>query len=295
MANNKSRIQELMIMSESSKYIKKLVISICQLFGIHIIRDRHSRWQLEMYPTIDRPSKPTYVNIGAGSFYHPQWHNMDIPNDFYRVQQGSNIHIKHDLNSDNSFPIESSSVEIYYTSHVIEHLSDCAVKRIFTEVHRTLVPGGVFRITCPDMELQYNAYLRNDQWFWPQPSPWGTTSNDIEQRFLEHFATILSSNFSEKFERKVTTPQLKDIFSKNLMEPFFILISDLLPQNANSILPEGHCNWFTGGKIARLLSESGFSCINPSNYLQSIDPRMRVSTLFDGTCPELSVYIECSK
>ena len=32
---------------------------------------------LSCYEESTRPSTPRYINIGAGSFYHPYWHNLD--------------------------------------------------------------------------------------------------------------------------------------------------------------------------------------------------------------------------
>jgi hypothetical protein len=45
----------------------------------------------------------------------------------------------------------------------------------------------------------------------------------------------------------------------------------------------------------RMLLEAGFSQVYESRYAQSHCPELRDKTLFDTTCPELSVYVECRK
>jgi len=110
--------------------------------------------------------------LAAGAFYHPYWHNLDTPNDFYASSQRGHLHIEHDLTSRQPLPFDTDSLKVVYISHVVEHISDEDVQYCFAEVYRCLQSGGFFRITCPDIDLEYDAYCRGDLTVWMWPTPW---------------------------------------------------------------------------------------------------------------------------
>jgi len=56
-------------------------------------------------------------------------------------------------------PALDSSVEVIYTSHMLEHLSPNGVERFLKECYRALDSGGTLRIVIPDIEHHINAYL----------------------------------------------------------------------------------------------------------------------------------------
>jgi predicted SAM-dependent methyltransferase len=279
--------------------LREFIKYIGAYLGITLKRDRSRDWQLYLYPESKRPLIPTYVNLGAGGFYHPMWTNVDMPNAFYKKQQEGNIHVYHNLVGSQPFPFDTESVSIFYTSHTIEHLPDQSVKNLFNEVHRCLKYNGLFRLACPDMEIQYRAYQNKDQYFWPQPSPWSTKLPTLEDRFLEHFATALTEYHSSKnMQYQIThipPEEIKYLFNTKSMEAFFDEITLRIPDDSNTWLPEGHCNWFTSSKVCGMLKEVNFTNVYTSGYGQSADPRLRNIDQFDSTCPELSLYIECTK
>ena len=57
-------------------------------------------------------------------------------------------------------PLSNDSAECIYTSHMIEHLSreDCAY--FLNEAFRALEPGGILRVTVPDLKLAVNFYVQ---------------------------------------------------------------------------------------------------------------------------------------
>lgn len=59
-------------------------------------------------------------------------------------------------------PLPASSVDIVYSSHVLEHLAfdDCCAALV--EIHRVLRPGGVFRSVLPDLEQEVQRYLLSE-------------------------------------------------------------------------------------------------------------------------------------
>lgn len=55
-------------------------------------------------------------------------------------------------------PIESRSVDVLYSSHMLEHLDRNEADRFLKEVFRVLRPGGIIRIVVPDIKKQVAQY-----------------------------------------------------------------------------------------------------------------------------------------
>lgn len=274
--------------------LKQLIHRGLKRAGLKLVKNYQNQFDLELYGDCTKLlNQPRFINVGSGNFYHPCWFNLDKANEFYREDQSANPYIEHDLTSGNPLPFESNSVEIFYCSHVIEHLPNQAVKNLLSEFQRCLKPGGLFRISCPDMELQYKAYFKSDILFWPDPSPWGTSPSSLEIKLVEHFATLLV--MPERVAnptKRLAEDEIKALIKTTTMEEFFNTVNSLLPKDSNQILPEGHCNWFSEDKLIDMAKDlKGLDC-KASRYGQSADARLRNTDLFDKTCPELSLYVE---
>src|SRR5437870_171228 len=62
-------------------------------------------------------AKRRHYNIGAGSWVHPYWTNIDLPAQtpaFAAIQAPC---IKHDLVASATLPLETASVDSFYCSH----------------------------------------------------------------------------------------------------------------------------------------------------------------------------------
>lgn len=102
------------------------------------------------------------INVGAGSFSHPDWINLDKVSPFYRKMQTNRV-IDWDLLEKTLLPFPDNSINLIYTSHVIEHLPNDVVDFFFSQSHLKLKPGtGGIRIVCPDFNLLFEAYKRKD-------------------------------------------------------------------------------------------------------------------------------------
>lgn len=56
-------------------------------------------------------------------------------------------------------PIEEASVDVVFSSHVIEHLSRDDAQAAFNNVFKILKPGGVFRLVVPDLFARCKYYI----------------------------------------------------------------------------------------------------------------------------------------
>jgi SAM-dependent methyltransferase len=70
----------------------------------------------------------------------------------------------------NPLPFPDSSVDIFYSHHVIEHLPDSLLPFHFAEMYRCLKPGGVFRIGGPHGDNAAAKLIAGDtDWFLDMP------------------------------------------------------------------------------------------------------------------------------
>ena len=256
-----------------------------------------------LYDAATLERKPFY-NVGAGSFWHPYWTNIDYISDWYGSVQKSAIH--HDLMSRDPLPIESNSAEIVYTSHTIEHIKEDAVLIFFREAFRTLKPRGVFRVTTgPDAETNYRAMINGDtHWFYWDD--WYAESGSfehvyhkpansvpIEERWLAHVAAPLAPNDISPSEHKFNAVEIRRIIDELGLEKaldFFTSKCDF-----DSKRPGNHISWWTHTKVSNFLEDAGFSNIYRSGYGQSVSPILRNTEFFDSTHPQMSIYVEAIK
>ena len=279
-------------------YLKKFF----NKFGVDIVRDSRNL-KIPLYEKVYSQSvleKKPFFNIGAGSFYHPFWTNIDYVSEWYRGVQKDVIH--HDLMSKNPLPIESASAKIMYTSHTIEHVKEEAVQVLFDEAYRCLEPGGIFRITTgPDAETDYRALLVNDdEWFywdkWWDNADYknifheAPSSRPIAERWLHHVASQLAPNDRTPSEFKFTNEEIwEEIETRGFPEvlDYFCSLCEF-----KSDRPGNHISWWTHDKIMTFLREAGFRDIYRSGHGQSVSPFLRNSNLFDSTHPQMSIYVE---
>jgi len=102
------------------------------------------------------PPNPYYINV----FNNMTKEQRNVVN--YFINGGSANIIKHDIMS--GLPQhQDNSVDIIYLGQIIEHLNIIyQVPKVLNECFRVLKPGGVIRITTPDLDLLLNAYFNND-------------------------------------------------------------------------------------------------------------------------------------
>lgn len=106
----------------------------------------------ELVARLRREARAVLVNLGCGRHYHAEWINIDMTGDFSPVIPWNLL---------DSLPLPEGSCDAIYSCHSLEHFHPRDARRLLTECHRALRPGGVLRVVVPDLEDQARAYLQS--------------------------------------------------------------------------------------------------------------------------------------
>jgi SAM-dependent methyltransferase len=279
----------------------KLARSALRRAGLAVTRARYddAADYHRLYPA-DSVANRRFHNVGAGSFFHPCWTNLDYVSEWYKDIQKNVVH--YDLLADNPLPIEDGTAEIIYTSHTVEHVTEEAVARLFRNAFKALKPGGIFRVTTgPDADLDFAAMIRGDaDWFYWDNAPFDShmqsihrdppNTRPLEERWLHHVASELAPNDRSPAPRKFTAPEIRQIIAEKGKEGALDYFTGLCTWRAEHI--GSHITWWNADKLIRFLKEAGFETVYRSGYTQSAAHVLRNPQYFDNTHPQMSVYVE---
>ena len=251
-----------------------------------------------------------FYNIGAGGFSHPIWTNVDHMSDWYRERLKDNVGIDWDLLSISPLPVEDAVAEAVYTSHTVEHVTDEAVANMFSEAYRILKPGGYFRVTTPNIDLDYRAYCDGDReyFYWMDNAGYchpdrypsiqlNRPGNEasVAQRFVWHLASNASTFHADTEAEQVDDETLAKFFAEMEYEKALDAVKSRASMKTQRKYPGNHINWWNESKLRRMLEAAGFTNIYLSGFGQSHCPAMRDVRLFDNTHPPISIYVEARK
>ena len=138
------------------------------------------------------------VHLGPGQGnYLDGWLNLDA----------NIITAKLDIWADlrSALPFRDATIDVFYAHHVIEHLPDRQLPRLFREMYRCLKPGGCLRLGGPDAFGAAKKLVQGDtQWF---SSDFPDKRTSIGGRFAnfllcggEHLTLLTESYLSELAE-----------------------------------------------------------------------------------------------
>jgi predicted SAM-dependent methyltransferase len=115
------------------------------------------------------------INVGSGRGLERGWLNTDLvrveerdgsESELDRLSRvdGELYFLRHDATE--PYPIEGESFDWAYSEHFIEHVLPNDAIAWLTEVHRMLRPGGLVRITTPNLAIFLRAYANRDDPFY---------------------------------------------------------------------------------------------------------------------------------
>lgn len=126
-----------------------------------------------LYRYYDEPtkSKPLQLHLGCFKKHFPGFINVDIRPD-----------VEPDLVDDvfKLEKVENDSVDLVYSSHVLEHSNRKQSMEALTRWHQVLKPGGVLRISVPDLEAVFAAYFYHQDLRLLQNFLYGSQKHDYD-------------------------------------------------------------------------------------------------------------------
>jgi predicted SAM-dependent methyltransferase len=101
-----------------------------------------------------------------GTIYRREWNNILFKINTHRLDDNNILYfdIRHPL------PYPDEVFDAVYLLHVIEHLTPEESDSLLREIYRTLKPGGIIRVSTPDLEDVCSAYLRSLEEYDRDPS-----------------------------------------------------------------------------------------------------------------------------
>lgn len=224
------------------------------------------------------------INLGCGPKGHDDWINVDwgilaIMHRFRPFEkvllklnlfpEGFNVNWPKNLklhNCKKGLPYQNDSIDYIYSSHFLEHLKKFQAEKIIVECQRVLKPGGVLRISVPDLELLATKYVQKDAAYFDNIEEIITSKNGNSATLL---GDVLVSNFyPQHFKNKPT-------FSARVM----------------NIFARPHLWMFDYESLQELLSKHGFRNIEKKTFQ---DGRVPNIDFLDGF-PEMSLFVEAEK
>ena len=57
-------------------------------------------------------------------------------------------------------PLDNASIDVFYSSHMVEHLDQADAARVLNEARRVLCSGGIIRLALPDLRKFAEQYIK---------------------------------------------------------------------------------------------------------------------------------------
>ena len=106
------------------------------------------------------------LHVGCGNVLLKGWLNIlyEKRQMYGNIDQINGV-LRLNCNLLKPWPVADSSIHFIAGSHFIEHLDLNDGIRFLKEAFRVLRPGGVIRLSCPDLEIYANHYVKRDKAF----------------------------------------------------------------------------------------------------------------------------------
>lgn len=275
--------------------MKWIIKRILNKLGYSLVKNDNKKENLSNLKNIqDGLDNAIKLNIGSGNWDCIGWKCLDYPSQWYASAQKGHDIIPYDIRKDN-IPFDSNSVSAIYCSHVVEHIENEFIQKLFDECYRVLDRGGVFRCCCPDAEFLYKVSLfENDYWDWRKQ--WFASdfyTKGSVPRQLDFLVREIATPKLLGYRDSVNTCDYVDMFKRLDMNSFLEFLTHDLSFREECV--GDHINWWTFDKMESFLKKSGFDVIIRSKYKGSVSAYMRDMNKFDIVHPEMALYVEAVK
>lgn len=254
---------------------------------INSIKDKYNFDVLKKDEVI-YPIEQVKINIGPGD----RWKEKHKKFSWKTIDYYFDADYKIDLRSKAAWDIEDESVDIFYCSHVIEHLDDDTVQHLLNQCYDKLTNKGVLRIACPDLEKAYAAYRTNNMNFFRLRDV-RTYGDIIEHRLVNWFASYKIGGIKgHPGTFSVSAEEVRNNFNNFTKDEFVKWCVSLIPQNADYT---AHINGFYYDKLRTMLVKAGFINIRNATWWDSCVPELRQKHKIFDNRGKVSLYVECIK
>ena len=194
------------------------------------------------------------VNVGCGAWFDPRWINLDGEATAAGVR-------RYDCRE--KLPFADGSVDVVYSSHLIEHLPPAVCVDFVCDIHRVLKSGGVIRLATPDLEKLAFEYLKNF---------YLACDGDLEARDRHEWLVI---ELFDQFSRDKSGGLMLDYWKQNPM-PSEDYVVERMGQEVKNFL-----NNFRSATSENAMSKSGPDVSNPPGEPSEILTFERHRWLYD--------------
>jgi len=200
----------------------------------------------------------------------------DFPRDWIKIDyRRADFNI--DLNSTFVLPFKSSSINVIYTSHTIEHLSNDRVCYLLQECYRILKPGGVIRVEVPDVEKLVQLYKTKDNTYLKYFKDFYSVLVDkfhYPQKYTEdHLGLVgtISNYIPDEFYFQVPVYVTEDECNSKLTELELEEFCEwcISIQTEQQLKSGGHKSYFYFDRLFALMSNAGFRDIERVDFNMS--------------------------
>lgn len=242
----------------------------------------------------------SYLGYGGG-LHHPCWTRVDVnaPHSRKVIKNHRGIiydpkfDIEHDLLSGKPLPIQDNVAALVHTRFTIASITDELAAKLFSDVHRILKSKGIFRISTPNIDLDYMAFKNNDMefFFWRQ---W-FDSCTLEEAFLWHVNAQATPRHQDGNPVRLTDAEFRTLMETKRKEDALNYCTSICSVEKHKKCRQDHINWWNPEKLERFLRNAGFNIVYISSKLQSASPVMRNEVYFDNYDNNFVFYMEAVK
>ncbi len=151
----------------ASKWTKrkaKLQGLLCQIYSL--VSLRYTRFNVRLLRRQITGKGINRLHVGCGNVLLKDWLNVFYEKrQVYGQVQRDNGALRLNYNLLKPWPVASNSIDFIAGSHFIEHLDLNDGLQFLQEAFRVLRSGGTIRLSCPDLEIYANHYVKRDKAF----------------------------------------------------------------------------------------------------------------------------------